>query len=508
MSTSSSSRILTVAGIATLGLVAYAVYFDYKRRNDVDFRKKLKKDKKRVDKSIASSRAEAAASLSSSAGAVGAEELREALEQVKGEPVPVSPTDKEGYFMTQVASGEQLALQGPLFYLPAALAFYRALRVYPSPAELMVIYQKTVPEPVFKLVIELMNLDIKDRVEGYYTHFPPKSFNVKVESHKVENSPISKKVLVLTKDVKAGEVIYKENPIVTALDSDLQASGTYCSQCLRPIDSSFSSITSGPSDSDSLYSSLPASYCSSTCLSAAQSHHHNILFTLQPPLPPQIASMDAESAPTAAQVDSRRQAQVKFVEYLTKEGGTTALLVARFIVRQVAVEMEKLLPGSSAPSTSESQVGDYTNAEGPMEYLLADHFERLRFVDVTSDLKEEQNLISAILEGALPGLDAFVTDERYATLVGKMMYNAFGVCYDDDQGRPPIEGVRNLTRTPLGSSHPSNIGSAVYTVSSYLSHSCSPNARPSFRTETGSQIHLVATRDMQAGENSLSRTLM
>lgn len=40
---------------------------------------------------------------------------------------------------------------GPDFYLLAAMSFYRALRVYPSPVELIVIYQKTVPEPIFKV---------------------------------------------------------------------------------------------------------------------------------------------------------------------------------------------------------------------------------------------------------------------------------------------------------------------------------------------------------------------
>ena len=32
------------------------------------------------------------------------------------------------------------------------MAFFRALRVYPSPVELIVIYQKTIPEPVFKVI--------------------------------------------------------------------------------------------------------------------------------------------------------------------------------------------------------------------------------------------------------------------------------------------------------------------------------------------------------------------
>ena len=41
---SRTSTILTVAGVTVLGgALAYAVYFDYKRRNDTAFRKKLRK---------------------------------------------------------------------------------------------------------------------------------------------------------------------------------------------------------------------------------------------------------------------------------------------------------------------------------------------------------------------------------------------------------------------------------------------------------------------------------
>ena len=66
---------------------------------------------------------------------------------------------------------------GPAFYLPAAIAFFRALRIYPAPAELIGIYQSTVSPPVFKvcprsllpdlsltnipqLVIEMTNMDV------------------------------------------------------------------------------------------------------------------------------------------------------------------------------------------------------------------------------------------------------------------------------------------------------------------------------------------------------------
>jgi import receptor subunit TOM20 len=34
---------MTVAGVAVGGVLAYAVYFDYKRRTDANFRKQLRK---------------------------------------------------------------------------------------------------------------------------------------------------------------------------------------------------------------------------------------------------------------------------------------------------------------------------------------------------------------------------------------------------------------------------------------------------------------------------------
>lgn len=48
-----ASSVMTLTG-ATLvtGFVGYAIYFDFKRRNDPAFRSQLKKDKKRTSKEI------------------------------------------------------------------------------------------------------------------------------------------------------------------------------------------------------------------------------------------------------------------------------------------------------------------------------------------------------------------------------------------------------------------------------------------------------------------------
>lgn len=64
----------------------------------------------------------------------------------------------EAYFQEHVATAEGLAAKGPENYVKAATHFYRALRVYPQPVELLMIYQKVCPEPVFQLVLKLTQL--------------------------------------------------------------------------------------------------------------------------------------------------------------------------------------------------------------------------------------------------------------------------------------------------------------------------------------------------------------
>lgn len=123
----------------------------------------IEKDRKRVKQSLAQEDDQAEALDATHAS------LKEALQVIRSEEGPKNIEEKEGYFMTQVGIGEQLAAQGPWlsffyqktfpllsfvgpsFHLPAAMAFYRALRIYPNAVDLLAIYQKTIIEPVFKV---------------------------------------------------------------------------------------------------------------------------------------------------------------------------------------------------------------------------------------------------------------------------------------------------------------------------------------------------------------------
>lgn len=144
---------LSYTGI-TLGVAAvgYAVYFDYRRRNDPQFRKLLRKQSKQSTK--AAKREQKAAQK---------EEALLIEKAVKDASTPgVLPSgvqEKEAFFMEQVAAGEALFAQGPAYNVPAAIAFFRALKVYPAPVELVMIYQKAVPKEVFEILMQLITKD-------------------------------------------------------------------------------------------------------------------------------------------------------------------------------------------------------------------------------------------------------------------------------------------------------------------------------------------------------------
>lgn len=81
-----------------------AVYFDYKRRNDANFRKALRRDKKKHQS--AQKHQEAAAN------AAQRQQVAGALKQVAEEGFPTDAEEREGYFMNELAQGELLCQEG------------------------------------------------------------------------------------------------------------------------------------------------------------------------------------------------------------------------------------------------------------------------------------------------------------------------------------------------------------------------------------------------------------
>ncbi|KAJ2917506.1 hypothetical protein MD484_g2931, partial [Candolleomyces efflorescens] len=323
-------------------------------------------------------------------------------------------------------------------------------------------------------------------------------------------------VLIVNKDFAAGETIYNEFPIVAALDYDLQIAGTHCTHCFREIPAG----TSVQSEETSRV--VLSAYCSQSCFTASKQQSQSLLFTLESPLPESLMV-----GPTPTDTDEKRKAaQAAFIDSIKEDNTLSSrnvpTLIARFIARQVNKETAKLVRGTSMldPTSGSSEngattsngefattVGDFTDAEEPQgnsskaNYTLADHTERWRSVDVTPP-ESDSKLLTALLSTALPGLEEFTTAERHASMVGKVLYNAYGVCFGEEgRGDRPVPTARpedvEKTRTSVGTQK--QVGSALYTLSAYLTHSCEPSARVVFDKGT-TELHLVAEKPLKKGD--------
>ncbi|RAL65628.1 hypothetical protein DID88_005300 [Monilinia fructigena] len=129
-----STIVAASVGTVATGLVAYAIYFDHKRRTDPNFRKQLKKESKRQAKA-AKEEAEAYT-----------ERQKEVIKAV------VLEAKEDGFPRRRL----KLRWWRPI---EAALCFYKALKVYPQPNDLISIYDKTVPKPVLDILAEMIAAD-------------------------------------------------------------------------------------------------------------------------------------------------------------------------------------------------------------------------------------------------------------------------------------------------------------------------------------------------------------
>jgi import receptor subunit TOM20 len=206
--------------------------------------------------------------------------------------------------------------------------------------------------------------------------------------------------------------VKQEQPIVAVLDPDLEGKGSHCSQCLRQIDEG---ITLKP-DGDRLASA----FCSKDCEAKLKAESQLLLFGPEHAIP---IELNPNQGPENAK---REEAQIAFARFVRESGQTQATLVARFVAKQVIKETMKLLPPDhpSNPTTLPQTAAD--NEWTTNGYTLFDHMERVRYLEL-SGKEDEAEQLRSIMKANLPGLEEFVTDERYAVLTGKMAYNAYGI---------------------------------------------------------------------------------
>ncbi|KAI1210981.1 mitochondrial outer membrane translocase complex, subunit Tom20 domain-containing protein [Annulohypoxylon truncatum] len=145
------STVLTIsAATAATGILAYAIYFDYQRRVDPNFRRNLRREERRQARA---EKEEAQAQTKQKR-----KDIQRVVDSTKEEGFPTGVNEKEQFFMDHVQKGELLAAD-PSRTMEAALAFYKALKVYPTPGDLISIYDKTVDKRVLDVLAEMIAYD-------------------------------------------------------------------------------------------------------------------------------------------------------------------------------------------------------------------------------------------------------------------------------------------------------------------------------------------------------------
>ncbi|KAK5628493.1 hypothetical protein RRF57_004208 [Xylaria bambusicola] len=120
------------------------------RRANPNFRKTLRREERRQARA---EKEEAVAQTKQKR-----RDIQAAVDAAIEEGFPTGVNEKEQYFMEYVQQGEVMA-SDPTRTIDAALAFYKALKVYPTPRDLISIYDKTVDKRVLDVLAEMIAYD-------------------------------------------------------------------------------------------------------------------------------------------------------------------------------------------------------------------------------------------------------------------------------------------------------------------------------------------------------------
>ncbi|ORZ16966.1 hypothetical protein BCR42DRAFT_413625 [Absidia repens] len=447
----------STVGLATTGLVViagitYVIYYDYQRRKNPTYRREKKKEKKREVKQAAKTIKHDTLST-----------IQAVLDQVAQDNYPTLTEEKEAYFMNQVSQGESLVAKGEIHYHDSVLPFYRALKVYPKPLDLIMMYQKTIPDDIFQMIISIMSLEQKKIQNGFYEHFPPKSTYVRLaelpslESKDDDNKESLRRGLVADKNIKSGEIIYSEYPLISAMHPSLE--GYYCHFCMRRIEAGDINKTACSNCDDVVF-------CGTECEKQGLKQYHQFMCTNN-------------------KFNAAENGQ-EFQDYCGTHHLKYPQMVSRFLSSMVAEEMDSKNPDQEQ-----------------QHYSSWDHMDRMRYFESlpTENTAQEIGLIKRVLNNKVPGIDKFLTDDIYLMLKGKLAYN----CYPVPGSHSASEGLCDKTaadeqyRQLPSTENKVTIGTALYRISTYIGQSMDdPNIKIVFMGNN--KLSVVATRDIQMGE--------
>ncbi|KAI9281180.1 MAS20 protein import receptor-domain-containing protein [Sporodiniella umbellata] len=355
--------LISTAIIATFG-IGYIIYFDKQRRSDPNFKKHLKRERKKQAKNQKEAEKEAIDSAEKTVELV--------LKSVAEESFPESPEEKEKYFMEQVSAGEALVQQNLIH--ESIVHFYKALKIYPSPLELLNIFQQTLPEHAFRLVVNIMAVEQQQRQTNFYKEFPSNDVQLKLEKTIQNEKPVY--CLSAEQDFEEGEVLYTETPLVSTLHPELE--GSYCNRCMKELEQKIECKNCDQ-----------VNFCSEDCESSATNQYHQFLCTNN-------------------KLEAKNSKATEFMDYSREKNLKCPTMAAKLFCIMVAEELDKT-------NKSKYNSWDHIERQSPVN------------VEVTESHTKEIQMIKELLSSKVPGIEEFLSEEIYHALLSKFHGNTYDV---------------------------------------------------------------------------------
>ncbi|ODQ66093.1 protein import receptor MAS20 [Nadsonia fulvescens var. elongata DSM 6958] len=144
------STTTTIVSVLAASSLAYLAYFDYRRRNSVEFRKELRRNSKKYAK------AQEELVTAEKVKTVG--DIRSVLtNSLVKNPLPTDMESKQEHFLAELSQGENA--QKANDPIGAALGFYRALCLFPNPTELLGIYEKNLTKDILDVLVSMIAIE-------------------------------------------------------------------------------------------------------------------------------------------------------------------------------------------------------------------------------------------------------------------------------------------------------------------------------------------------------------
>ncbi|OMH85827.1 Mitochondrial import receptor subunit tom20 [Zancudomyces culisetae] len=446
---------------------------------------------------------------------------------MEGLDVPQRPEEREAYFMKEVSAGEAVCAQGEKGYEQAAKHFYHALKVYPNPIELVLIYQRTIPEQLFTIIMAMMAQEVKIKKEKYYEVFPPSDMNVYVKDFNAKNKTSAAEgkkkkkdtkeeeptqeveevkkgaFLFAGKDFKQGDVIYTEECVVSSLLPGVDAA-SFCAGCatvlvtkeqvaiedkVKEVEKEEVSEETLEKDGEKIEEVQETeAVIKGEKLQQLKKDQEKYDNQTQCPVCKEVFYCSSkcrdEHYPqihqyvcTGGESSDESRPEKKFAQLLSSNNTIIPYLVGMFFGTLLDIETTKEKSLAMGVSTPTNKLSYLSTGNKSLDFTVWEHLERLSSSEKSSDSAsdaEALSLINALFGSKIAGLSEFVNLERYVMIKEKLAANCFAFSTnlaessDSEKSETSVAKICDSFKS-LESSGSSANAVALYIVSSYIS---------------------------------------